>query len=255
MTNGFVAMSAWQAMGAGLLFFATLYLATGMATWWLVRHLLPSLGYGRVLDPRPLPPGQLRRELRESAVAIFVFGTGLVVPWGLLRLGWAELAVDPAPWRIALEVVALFLWNEAHFFANHRLLHTRWLRRFHGAHHRSHVATPFSTYALHPVEAVMLGSVPLVPMLLHDFSFAALVSLPVLSIVLNNLGHANYEFSRTAPATGWRAASRRHHLHHACYQGNYGFLLDVFDRWAGSALPLDAADARLSAGRAMPEHR
>ena len=101
----------------------------------------------------------------------------------------------------------------------------------------------------------MLGSVPLVPMLLHDFSFAALVSLPVLSIVLNNLGHANYEFSRTAPATGWRAASRRHHLHHACYQGNYGFLLDVFDRWAGSALPLDAADARLSAGRAMPEHR
>mgnify|MGYP002653884960 CR=1 FL=1 len=45
-----------------------------------------------------------------------------------------------------------------------------------------------------------LGSVPLVPMLVHDFSFAALACLPVMSILLNGLGHANYEFSRSAPA-------------------------------------------------------
>lgn len=98
----------------------------------------------------------------------------------------------------------------------------------------------------------MLGSVPLLPMLLHDFSLVALAALPVMSIVLNNLGHANYEFSAHAPARGWRAASRRHHLHHACYHGNYGFLLDVFDRVAGSVLPLDAADARITSGDRPP---
>jgi sterol desaturase/sphingolipid hydroxylase (fatty acid hydroxylase superfamily) len=92
----------------------------------------------------------------------------------------------------------------------------------------------------------MLGSVPLVPMLLHDFSFAALLCLPILSIALNNLGHSNYEASRLAPARGWLGASRRHHLHHACYHGNYGFLLDVFDRVFGSVLPLAAADGILA---------
>ena len=44
------------------------------------------------------------------------------------------------------------------------------------------------------------------------------------------------------PARGPLAASRRHHLHHAVYHGNYGFLLDVFDRLAGSTIPLNVED-------------
>lgn len=41
------------------------------------------------------------------------------------------------------------------------------------------------------------------------------------------------------PARGPLAASRRRHLQHAVYHGNYGFLLDVFDRLAGSTIPLN----------------
>lgn len=249
MGNAFVSLGAIDVVVFGIAYFSALYLLAGAFTWWLTHRLLPSLGVGRVLDPRPLPRGQLRRELRESATSILIFGVGLLLPWALLQTGWARLAIDPPPWRIALEIVALFLWNELHFYACHRVLHTRWLRRFHGFHHQSHVATPWSTYALHPVEALMLGSVPIIPMLMHDFSFAALVSLPIFSIVLNNLGHANYEMTLHAPARGWLGASRRHHLHHACYRGNYGFLLEVFDRWGGTVLPLDAADTRLAINR------
>ncbi|HEY0660851.1 MAG TPA: sterol desaturase family protein [Lysobacter sp.] len=246
MGHWFSSLDAIEVMSVGVSYFAALYLLTGGIAWWLGHRLLPALGIGRRLDPRPLPRGQLRRELGASAISILVFGAGLIVPWGMLQLGWARLADDPSAWRVLIEIAVLFLWNELHFYVNHRLLHTPWLRRFHGMHHRSHIATPFSTYAFHPVEAVMLGSVPLIPMLLHDFSFVALATLPVLSIVLNNLGHSNYEASRAAPASGWLGASRRHHLHHACYHGNYGFLLEVFDRWAGTVLPLDAADGRIA---------
>ena len=246
MGHWFVSLSAMDVMWVGVLYFAALYLLTGTLGLLLTGTLLPALRIGRTLDPRPLPPGQVRREILQSLVSVLIFGVGLVVPWGLLRLGWAHLAADPHPLRVAVEIAVLFVWNELHFYVNHRLLHWRPLRRFHAAHHRSHVATHFSTYAFHPVEAVMLGSVPLIPMLLHDFSFAALATLPVLSIALNNLGHSNYEMSRHAPARGWLGASRRHHLHHACYHGNYGFLLSAFDRWFGTALPLDAADARIA---------
>lgn len=246
----FATSSAWQVMLAGIAYFAVLYFATSMLNVLLTRHWLPRMGFGRVLDPRPLPAGQVRREIGEACVSIVIFGAGLVFPWGLLQLGWARLAPDPSAPRIVAEVIVLFFWNELHFYVNHRLLHTKALRRFHVAHHRSHVATPFSTYAFHPVEAVMLGSVPLIPMLLHDFSFAALFCLPILSIMLNSLGHANYEFTRSAPAIGPLGASRRHHLHHACYQGNYGFLLTVFDRIMRTELPLDAADRRIAQGAA-----
>lgn len=246
MGESFVALPPVGVIAVGLAYFAMLYFATGGLTWWLSRHALPALGYGRLLDPRPVSRAQLRREVGESLMSIAIFGIGLLLPWWLLQADWARLALDPSCLRVAGEIGVLFLWNEVHFYISHRLLHTRALRRFHASHHHSHVATPFSTYALHPVEALMLGSVPLVPMLLHDFSFVALAMLPVMSIVLNNLGHSNYEFSARAPARGWRAASRRHHLHHACYHGNYGFLLDVFDRVGGSALPLDAADSRIA---------
>ena len=244
MGEWFAAIGAVEVMAVGVVFFAALYLLSGSMAWWLSHRLLPALGIGRRLDVRALPPHQLRRELGASAVSVLIFGIGLIVPWGLLRLGWARFAVDPPVWRVLAEVRLLFFWNELHFYVSHRLLHTRRLRRFHGMHHQSHIATPFSTYAFHPVEAMLLGSVPLIPMLLHDFSFAALLSLPIFSVMLNNLGHSNYEASRSAPARGWLGASRRHHLHHACYHGNYGFLLEVFDRWAGTVLPLDAADAR-----------
>jgi Delta7-sterol 5-desaturase len=243
MGEAFLAFAPWQVVLTGVLWFSALYFGCAVLTSSLVR-VLSRLGYGRLLDARPLPRGQVRREIGESLVSIAVFGIGMLAPWGMLKLGWAKLAQDPSFARIALETIVLFFWNELHFYASHRLLHTKWLRRFHGAHHQSHTATPFSTYALHPLEAALLGSVPLLPMLLHDFSLQALAALTVLSIALNNLGHSNYEFSARAPARGWRAASRRHHLHHACYHGNYGFLLGIFDRLAGTMLPLDAAEAR-----------
>ncbi|MEO8010453.1 MAG: sterol desaturase family protein [Dokdonella sp.] len=240
----FRGLEAISVMVVGIAFFASIYLFCAIGMWWLTRSMMPALGVGRVLDSRALGVGQIRRELTGSLVSILIFGIGLVFPWGVLQLGWATLAVDAAPWRVGVEIVVLFVWNEAHFYACHRLLHTPVLRRFHGQHHRSTVATPFSTYAFHPVEAILLGSVPLIPMLLHDFSFAALLSLPLMSIVLNTLGHSNYEFSRGAPARGFFGASRRHHLHHAHYHGNYGFLIGTFDRLLGTALPLDAAHAQ-----------
>ncbi|GAB3388402.1 sterol desaturase family protein [Lysobacter fragariae] len=254
MGEAFLSLAPWQVALYGVAWFSALYFGFGAANWWLTRSLLPRLGYGRLLDTRPLPRGQLRREIGESVVSILIFGIGLLAPWWMLKLGWARLAHEPSVTRILIESVVLFFWNELHFYANHRLLHMRWLRRFHGQHHQSHTATPFSTYALHPIEAMMLGSVSMLPMLLHDFSLQALAALTVISIALNSLGHSNYEFSRAAPARGWRAASRRHHLHHACYQGNYGFLLDVFDRWAGSTLPLDAAASRLANAQPTPMH-
>ncbi len=249
MSEWFVSAAAWQLMAVGIAYFAALYFATALVSTLLTRTLLPRFGFGRPLDTRPLPPGQVRREIAQACVSVVIFGAGLVVPWALLRAGWARLAQDPSALRIAAEIAVLFVWNELHFYVNHRLLHTRPLRRFHAEHHRSHIATPFSTYAFHPVEAVMLGSVPLLPMLVHDFSFLALACLPVLSIVLNSLGHANYEFTRHAPASGPLGASRRHHLHHAVSRGNYGFLLTVFDRWMRTELPLDAAERRVPGTR------
>lgn len=250
MAHTFESLSAWQVMAAGLLFFGGLYLLFGATTWLLTHYVLPALRIGRVLDPRPLAPGQLRREFMQSGMSILIFGLGMIFPWGLLQLGWAHLDPDASAGRIVLEILALLVWNDVHFWINHRLLHTRWLRRFHLPHHRSVVTTPFSTYSFHPIEALMLGNVILLPMVVHDFSFWSLLSVPLFSLFFNCVGHANYDFFPRVSYAHWFAASRRHHLHHVCYNGNYGFQFTFMDRLFRTRLTADAAAPQLArAGR------
>ncbi|SPU50817.1 sterol desaturase family protein [Bordetella trematum] len=249
MTEAFMALTAWQVMLAGLLFFGGIYLLFGGLTWLLTRHLLPALGIGRQLDPRPVTPAQWQREFRLSGLSVLLFGTGMIFPWGLLQLGWAHLDPQAGAWQITIEIALLMVWNDIHFWVNHRLLHTRWLRRFHVPHHRSVVTTPFATYSFHPVEALMLGNVILLPMVLHTFSFWSLFAVPLFSLFFNCIGHANYDFWPKVSGAHWFAASRRHHLHHACYHGNYGFQFTFMDRLFGTRLPPDAADSVLAPQR------
>jgi sterol desaturase/sphingolipid hydroxylase (fatty acid hydroxylase superfamily) len=245
----FQALSLPAVMLWGLAFFGGLYLSFGAITWLLTQRVLPALGIGRVLDPRPVRAEQWRREFTQSGLSVLIFGLGMVFPWGLLQLGWARLAVDASGWRIAAEILVLAVWNDVHFWINHRLLHTKPLRRFHGPHHRSVVTTPFSTYSFHPIEALMLGNVILWPMLVHDFSFWSLASVPVFSLFFNCIGHANYDFFTRVSYGHWFAASRRHHLHHAAHAGNYGFQFTFMDRLFGTRLPADAAEVQLEAFR------
>lgn len=249
MGQAFEALSAWQVMLAGLIFFGGIYLLFGTVTWVLTHYLLPAMGIGHVLDPRPLAPGQLRREFLQSGMSILIFGTGMIFPWGLLQLGWAHLDPNASPTRIALEILALVAWNDVHFWINHRLLHTKLLRRYHLPHHRSVVTTPFATYSFHPIEALMLGNVILLPMLVHDFSFWSLLAVPIFSLFFNCIGHANYDFFPRVSYSHWFSASRRHHLHHACYNGNFGFQFTFMDRLFGTRLKAEAASPQLDAFR------
>src|SRR5260221_9838227 len=102
--QAFTELNAWQVMAWGLLFFGVLYTAGGWGMTALTRWL-QRRGVGRVLDTRPLKPDQLRREWRQSLHSVLIFGIGMIVPWGLLQLGWARLEPDAGPWRIAIEIV------------------------------------------------------------------------------------------------------------------------------------------------------
>jgi sterol desaturase/sphingolipid hydroxylase (fatty acid hydroxylase superfamily) len=151
--------------------------------------------------------------------------------------------------RVALELLALLVWNDIHFYAIHRTLHyPTLLRAVHAAHHQSIVTTPWSTYAFHPVEALLLGSVLLPPMLLWSFTPLALALLPILSLTYNVIGHSN--FSALPRRWRWLSNAQDHHLHHACHRGNYGFLFTFMDRLLGTQLPHDAAKAVIEAGLA-----
>jgi Delta7-sterol 5-desaturase len=244
-------IAAWPAAAValgGVAYFAAIYLAAALVAGGVRAALLKS-GRGRVLDPRAVPADQVAREQRLSAVSIVIFGVGLLVPWAMVVHGWADVHPGNPPARVVLELLALLVWNDIHFYAVHRTLHhPALLRHVHAAHHRSVVTTPWSTYAFHPVEALLLGSVLLPPMLVWSFTPVALVLLPILSLTYNVIGHGNV---RALPRRWqWLSNAHDHHLHHACHRGNYGFLFTFMDRLFGTQLPADAARGVIAAGLA-----
>jgi len=176
-----------------------------------------------ILQTAALKPGQIKKEVLNSLVSIFIFGwVGVFNQFGV-KQGFFHIDFNPSVGRVAIEVLVLFLWNDIHFYLIHRLLHVKTLFRWiHREHHLSSVMTPYSSFSMHWIEAVLLGSVMPIAMFAHTFGVWSLLSLPVMSLVLNALGHSNLVL---APFT------HRHALHHKEVTGNFGFFLPWFDRW------------------------
>jgi sterol desaturase/sphingolipid hydroxylase (fatty acid hydroxylase superfamily) len=241
---------SFETLPLGVIFAATtlgftlLYFGLGGATHLLVTRVLPGRGIGRPISDRTLSPGQIGHEIRESLWSILIFGGFGVLTAVGVRAGWWDVVLLRSPLGVVGEIAFLVLWNDVHFYVIHRALHTRWLfQHVHREHHRAIRPTSFSTYAMHPVEALLLGSVMVIVQPFHAFSLPAILLFPLVSMTLNNVGHSNYDFW---PSVGlWHplAGARRHEAHHRHVHGNYGFLLPALDRWLVTELPAAVREA------------
>lgn len=212
--------------------FSGMYFSAATIAWWYVKK--PNTN--KKINSHSLKLHQIRAEIFSSLISIlmFVLLTGLT--FLLLQKGWLQVKGEVSIAQWSLEVLALFLWNEAHFYTTHRILHTKWLyRHVHINHHFSVVVTPFAVYRFHWLEALLLGAVMPLAMIFHEFSIWSLLLLPPLSLAWNIIGHSNYR--PTHKNLKWFArASERHAIHHAKFQGNYGFSLPQFDQWFNTTL-------------------
>jgi len=209
-----------------LSFFLGIYLFTSLTTHLVVEKLLLPRGIGARVDPRSPARNQIKDEIKNSLVSILVFAAHATLIYYLYQANLVAIRWAVPTLQIWLEVFVLFIWNEIHFYACHRLLHTRWLlKRVHSIHHRSVVTTPFSTFSFHWFESALLGSVMLLALICYNFSFHALFVLPLISIIGNSLGHSNFSIFKE----GTRSPSRSHRQHHYRSNVNFGFLLPVFD--------------------------
>ena len=192
----------------------------------------------RPIEKRVVTTKQLTTELVNSMRSITLFGLGMIVPWWLIHNGYASIVAKNSVLQTLLECVALILWNDLHFYIVHRLLHSqlKWLnlKPAHITHHKSIAATPFAAYSMSATEALMLGSVMPIAMLVWDFSAFALLFLPVWSIAINALAHSNCDLFPNAPQRSYLNLVKHHQSHHSHYHGNYSFFFWPLDAYLGT---------------------
>jgi Delta7-sterol 5-desaturase len=210
------------------LYFLIIYLLAAGLVYWLAKCI------NRPIETKPVAAAQIRTELLQSLRSILLFGIGMIVPWLMLHYKICQVKLESSAVSILLEFIVLVLWNDVHFYAVHRLLHSK-LKSAHLTHHKSVTATPFTAYSMSIIEALLLGSVMPLAMLVHDFSLLALVLLPIWSICINALAHSNCNLFANASEHSLLSLVRHHQSHHSRYSGNFSFLFTQLDRWFGTA--------------------
>lgn len=210
------------------LFFTAIYVLFASFFWWMAHKL------NRPISLKPLHNGQIKQEIRQSLRSILLFGLGIFLPLWLINAGLASVNMQ-ATWRqIAQDCILIIVWNDLHFYAIHRMLH-RYFKHLHGVHHQSVTSTPFAAYSMSSSEAVLLGSVMPLAMLVYTFSLQALIVLPIWSICINALSHSNCDLFPKSNPFSLFGFIKHHQHHHSHYRGNYSFFFGQLDVWLGTA--------------------
>ncbi|WKK59888.1 sterol desaturase family protein [Sphingobacterium sp. BN32] len=214
-------------------FFSLLYFLGAAITDYLVKRKEPDLK--KIVNASK--KGQRAKEIRNSLISILVFSIQAILFQQLFAMGIFQVGFDQ-PWNCLWEIPVLFLWNEVHFYCMHWLLHRKWMiRNVHRVHHWSVEPTAYSIYSFHWVEAFMLGTVIFFPLFVHNFQIYSLLSLPLMSLLVNLLGHCNHELSDESDPSSFSKYTFRHSMHHKYGKGNFGFMLPWIDQLFGTQLP------------------
>lgn len=191
LLRDFFFKSPFHTFCGAFVLFLLLYFFFSFTALFITRFIQP--GY-KLNGQATYDSTQIRKEISYSVISIFVFALQAIFIQVVYVSGWTRINWDINFLTLVPQVIVLFFWNELHFYLCHRLLHAGWwFRNVHKVHHTSFHPSPFSVYSFHWIEAFLLGTVIFLPLFVYPFQYLALLSLPVMSIFLNTLGHWDYD--------------------------------------------------------------
>jgi len=212
-----------------ILYFLFLYFVVGQLFIYTCRFL-ENFGILHTIHKSEPSKKQKHFEIKHSLKSIVLFGFSIIPIIYLIRKDIIQLL--PNNWYyIIIGLIILNLWNELHFYIVHRIMHTKFMmKNVHYIHHKSRVPTIYSVFSFHWLEAVLLSTVPLTIVPFLPFSILAIFIYPTTSILLNFAGHCNYRFGN-GKCEEWTKLGTHHNQHHTKGKENYGFALNIFDKW------------------------
>lgn len=215
-----------------------LLLAVPLMSLSYMAYLYAERNGKRIQGERKKSPPMLH-EAYGSVRAMFIVACMAGWPVGMYRLGmptglvWTLDEMGLTWWMVVLEMYLGIVLVDAMTYWKHRLLHTRLFFPFHKHHHTFRDPTPFSGFAVGPVET-LLTFWPLLficfPVAKH---FAPLYFTAISGFVLLNLYlHCGVTFSWLEKALSRVGlnSSAWHNIHHSDVHVNFGEVSFIWDK-------------------------
>lgn len=184
----------------------------------------------------------IESDIRLSIISAICFGLGAACFMAIYNLGLTKVYLQ---WEardlgyIAFSYVAVLILQDAYFYFVHRLLHLPFLfKHFHEGHHHSKPPTPWTFFALEPVEAMSQIGFLLCLTLLIPLNLGVLVAVLVTMTVWstgNHMGLQVVPLTRSSRWWGqWFIGSSHHLIHHQRYSRHYGLYFTFWDKVLGT---------------------
>jgi len=213
----------------------------------------------RKLGTRAYTPGQLRREIAWSTVTAVIFsltGTTILLLW---QKGYTRIYTnigEYAWWWLPLSLCLSMMIDESYYYWVHRWLHRPAVfRKIHKVHHQSNTTSPWTAFAFHPIEGIMLSVVlPVTLMIVPMHPVVILIQLAIMTFtsVINHLDIEIYPHHFNRHVLGrWLIGATHHSLHHKQFRYNFGLYFTFWDKWQKTESPL--FDATFESATARPE--
>jgi lathosterol oxidase len=210
----------------------------------------PQKWVARKIGKRQYSKAQFKREIFWSIVNSVSFSlTGIAVLW-LWQKGYTKIYEDPFKYTLTWIPISLFislLIDETYYYWVHRWLHHPTLfKRIHKVHHRSNVVSPWTAFAFHPLEGLLLAVVlPATLMIVPMHPIAILIQLSIMTItsVITHLDIEIYPANFHKHKIGrWFIGATHHSLHHQQFRYNFGLYFTFWDKWKKTESPSFKSD-------------
>ena len=200
----------------------------------------------RKIGTKQYKRGQLKREITWSlitAVSFSVTGALTLLIWQQgYTLVYTDIHAFPL-WWMPLSLVISMLIDETYYYWTHRWLHQpAMFRMIHNIHHQSSTTSPWTAFAFHPLEGLLLAIVlPLTLMIIPMHPGVIILQL-VMMTFSSVISHLDIElFPRRFhkhPLGRWLIGATHHSLHHKQFKYNYGLYLTFWDKWKKTESPV-----------------
>lgn len=202
-----------------------IYVSTASILSALIKYAVETQGIGSYINTCELKPAQLRREVSNGIIACIVLGVCSIFTRFLFHSIWPESLIS-----LILQITSFAIFYETYSYFAHRLLHTKYLVKFHSVHHISVRVTPWSAYSVHPIEAVIIGVSAPIFMCLLPLSLGVALILHISGMMFTILLHSNYQYSSsTSILRNLFSYSNYHSRHHQLGNANYSFVHRFWD--------------------------
>lgn len=216
------------AFALAVLIHSMIYIIGGSIGLLLTESILPSIGIGKALDQHPPKQHQIRREIANGLVACIILGAMTV------SYRWLCIGIWPSSWLQAMTQIGSFvIFNNIYSYVTHRLLHMKTLAKFHRIHHQSIRVTPYSSYSVHPIEALIIAATLPLFMLMMPLGVGTTLVLHTVGMVYTTCIHCNYDLMPKLADNHWFKMMINHptyhRYHHTLGNVNYGFTNRIMD--------------------------